>query len=610
MTITRARWLTGALIAVGALVVASQALATYIAGHLVVGIVAVLVLMAVLVIGFTSLARARLYIARELVALAAQPPGGVLFLARRQQAVELRRRNVTPDLDVLADATTAEEAERAYAGKYLVATTVLIGLVGTFGGLMETLARVAPLLKGDLGTAGPAGALGLIAGPLAGLHVTFGTSVVAILVTLALALVQGDVTLRHEQLLALLHERTRHVLIPELWPAEESAAERTVQALVALRAFVAEALTAGAEASATRIAAVVRAEVQRLVTQVGDELRGSSVAQTAALTRASATMTDSLRETTAAAAKELRDTASTSRQAMTEAATTIAAALQASDARARAEAAQVIRAVEAAAEATRRETAALMERAVNAVDRTVAALAETTAQSAAAFTASTTAAAGTLAESTARTSASFLTSTTAALAALAESTARTSEAATAASREVLSVVADAAARTSESVTASATAVVAALAGTTARTADSFTTATTAAATELAEATARTSESFTAATTAAVTALAGLRTSEGERLEETARALTSAAADLRATVETLAPPLAQLTPQLGALATEVALLAARADSPEQSNAVLDELVRLGEDVERLVTAGQTFAAAGTPAPAVAPEGSES
>ena len=271
---TRARWLTGALIGVGALVVAGEALASYVSGRLVVGIVAVLVLVAVLAIGFVSLARARQFIARELVALRAQPPGGALYDARRAAMLDLRRRGVTPDLDALADATAAEEAERGYTGKYLVATTVLIGLVGTFGGLMETLARVAPLLKGDLGGGSAAGALGLIAGPLAGLHVTFGTSVVAIMVTLALALVQGDVTLHHERLLALLQERTRHVLVPELWPDAESAAERTVRALGELRAFVAETLMTGAAASAEKVAAVVRLEVQRLVDQVGAETRG------------------------------------------------------------------------------------------------------------------------------------------------------------------------------------------------------------------------------------------------------------------------------------------------------------------------------------------------
>ena len=263
----RARWLVGGLIAAGALVVAGQALSAYVAGRLVVGVVAIFVLVGVLFVGLASLARARRYIDRELDALRAEPPGGALYLERRRQFLELRRRNVAPDLEILADATAAEEAERGYTGKFLVATTVLIGLVGTFGGLMETLARIAPALKGDLSLAGPAGALGLIAGPLAGLHVTFGTSVVAIMVTLALALIQGDVTLHHERLLASLQERTRHVLLPELWPAEESAEERTVRAVVDLRAFVGETLTRNAEASAARTAAVVRLEVQRLVEQ-------------------------------------------------------------------------------------------------------------------------------------------------------------------------------------------------------------------------------------------------------------------------------------------------------------------------------------------------------
>ena len=150
LAMTRARWLVGGLIGAGALVVAAEALPAYVAGRLVVGVVAVFVLVGVLAVGLASLARARRYIERELGALRAEPPGGALYLERRRQALALRRRNVAPDLDVLADATAAEEAERGYTGKYLVATTVLIGLVGTFGGLMETLARVAPALKGDL----------------------------------------------------------------------------------------------------------------------------------------------------------------------------------------------------------------------------------------------------------------------------------------------------------------------------------------------------------------------------------------------------------------------------------------------------------------------------
>jgi hypothetical protein len=59
---------------------------------------------------------------------------------------------------------------------------------------------------------------------------------------------------------------------------------------------------------------------------------------------------------------------------------------------------------------------------------------------------------------------------------------------------------------------------------------------------------------------------------------------------------LSPTRAELAPQLGGLSAEIALLAARADSPELPNAVLDELVRLSEDVERLLASSQPATAA--------------
>jgi len=524
------RWIVGGLIALAALIVAVQSLSAYVTGRLAVGVVAVFVLMGVLGVGLASLVRARRFIEQELAALGAASPGGTLYLERRRKALELRGRNVTPDLDVLADATAAEEAERGYTGKYLVATTVLIGLVGTFGGLMETLARVAPALRGgDLANAGPAGALGLIAGPLAGLHVTFGTSVVAILVTLALALIQGDVTLHHERLLALLQERTRHVLLPELWPAAESAAERTVRAVLDLRTLVGETLTRNAEENAAKVAAVVRVEVQRLVEQVGGAMRTAGQAQATALERTSTTMTDSLRQVATVAAEELRGAAASSqettkattaaareaievaaassRAAMTSAAETIVATVRESDARAREDAARVVRAVEEA-----------MAGAVTG---------------------------------------------------LAAATTRTSEALTEATAGAVAGLADATTRTSEAFTEAAAGAVAGLTA----------------------ATSQTSEAFTEATAGAVAALAEVRGSLGAQLEGASQALTTAAGDLHGAVKTLSPALTALVPQLGALSAEVALLAARAESPEQPNAVLDELVRLGEDVERLVTLSQ-------------------
>jgi hypothetical protein len=565
VAVTRARWLTGAVIGAAALIVAGEALATYVAERLVVGIVAVVVLMAVLAIGFASLARARRYIAGELAALGAEPPSGALYEARRAQLSALRGRGVSPDLDLLADATAAAEAERGYTGKYLVATTVLIGLVGTFGGLMETLGRVAPLLKGDLGSGGggPGAAFALIAGPLAGLHVTFGTSVVAILVTLALSLVQGDVTLQHERLLALLQERTRHVLVPELWPADDSAAERTVRALLELRAFVAESLTTGSAKSAEKIAGVVRVEVQRLVAQIGAETQAATAAQTAALERTGAALTDGFHRTTEVAAQALRDAATTTSdgfqrttevaaQALREAATTTSDGFQ--------------RTTEVAAQALR-------EAATTSRDTMTAAAAAS--REAVATAAS---AAGEAVASAA----------TASRAAFAAAAAEAREQVAAA----LETLASTTARASESISASTAIALETLASTTAAAAAETREQVATALETLASTTARASESVSTSTAAAVTSFGELRGSLSAELQGASQALATAAVELRGAVGALSPALGELAPQLRALTAEVGLLAARADSPELPNAVLDELVRLAEDVERLLASSST------------------
>lgn len=588
---TRARWITGVLIGAGALVVAGDALASYLTERLMVGVVAVLGLAGVLAIGFASLARAQRHVARELTALEAEPPGGALFQARREKLLALHRRGVAADLEVLADATAAEEAGRGYTGKYLVATTVLIGLVGTFGGLMETMARVGPLLRSDLGAGGAAGVLGLVAAPLAGLHVTFGTSVVAILVTLALALVQGDVTLQHERMLAALQERTRHVLVPELWPAGESAPERTVQRLQELRVFLQEALTSGAAASAEKVAAVVRVEVRRLVEQVGAETRAVSVAQTAALQSAAAATTTSLRQTTEAATRELREAVVASRDSLATVAAqsrdAIAAAavqLQATIAGAAARSHDAIAAAAtqshdaiAIAAATSHQT--ITAAAISSQETMTAASAATREATAAASKASlevTAGAAAVLREAVSAATAASGTALDQAAVATRERTAAAVEALVAASTTSAEALVAASTRSSEALVMASARSSEALAAVGARSSETF-----------AEASTRSSEAFAVSTTAAVAALGTLRASLSAELESSSTALATAAASLQGSVNALSPALVELAPQLGALAAEVALLAARAESPEQANAVLDELVRLGEDVERLV-----------------------
>ena len=267
---SRLRWTLGGLLVGLSLLAAATALRTYLVHKLWLGGMAVLVLAVIAVAGFASLARARLRLSRELDGLQHEPPSGLLFSERRQQLESLHARGARPDLDALAQATAAVELGQAYLGKYLVAVTVLVGLVGTFAGLMETLRGVAPLLADEQITT-----LKALAGPLAGLDVTFGASLVGILVTLALALVQGDLALAEEATLSRLEERTRHVLLPSLWPATESADERSVRELAALRGELTQFIQRTAEATSERVARVAQTEVDRLVKALHDSLTGT-----------------------------------------------------------------------------------------------------------------------------------------------------------------------------------------------------------------------------------------------------------------------------------------------------------------------------------------------
>jgi hypothetical protein len=230
--VSRLRWGLGGLVGLVALAAAAQSLRVYLQHGLWLGAAAVAVLVAILIGGLLSLGRARLFLSGELLALDGIEPAGQLYAGRRTRLVELRQRGVEPDLEVLGAADSVTLAGRAYLGRYVVATAVLVGLIGTFAGLMETLRRVAPLLDDAHGRLP---ALKLLAAPLAGLDVTFGASIVGILVTLALSLVQGDLGIAEELVLARLEERVRHQLLPSLWPAAESATERGLALLAGSR---------------------------------------------------------------------------------------------------------------------------------------------------------------------------------------------------------------------------------------------------------------------------------------------------------------------------------------------------------------------------------------
>jgi len=86
----------------------------------------------------------------------------------------------------------------------------------------------------------------------------------------------------------------------------------------------------------------------------------------------------------------------------------------------------------------------------------------------------------------------------------------------------------------------------------------------------------------------------------QRLDDAAAALATAAGDVREALGTLSPTLGRLTGELEAMMREVALLAARTAGQEAPEAILDELSRLAEDVEKQVAAVASSALSVAPA----------
>jgi hypothetical protein len=542
--LSKLRWILAAAVALLALGAAVNALDVYLAHRLTVGVLAVAALAVTLVVGLASLASARRRIGRELAALRASPPGGELLTARRQRLLSIKAAGVRPDRDVLADTAAAEEAGRAYIGRYLVATTVLIGLVGTFAGLMATLGKVSPLL-GDK----DAGGLALLAEPLAGLHVTFGASLVAILATLALALAQGDLALHEGQALAALEDRTTHDLYPALWPPAEEAAERTVRALDQLRTSMADAVVGALEASARRLAEGARSESERGVRAL-EAVAGTVTKEVARLCAVvTSGLEESARRQSAAAEDATRRHAAASEDASR-------------------------RHAEAAEEAKRRHTSAAEE----ASRRQAEALDEIGRRQSAALAAATEAMTAALAEATE-------TITRSAAAATEEgvrrSTAVAEQAVRAATEQLagsLGPLFTAEDTRLESVRDGLTRSAAGIEQAAARLAEVG---------GVVEGLSRAhADTVEQAGRGVLAAFDRAVLSGGAALGGAASALAAAARDLRSGAETFAPRIASLSTELGALAREVALLAARDPEGDLSAAVLGELERLGAGVERL------------------------
>ncbi len=641
MGMSKLRWGLGVLITLLALASAARALSAYFSHHLWLGSSTVALLAVIAVAGCVSLARARQRIEIELVGLLSEPPRGELVTARLSRLRAVRDSGAALDRDALAAATEADERGRAYLGRYLVAVTVLVGLVGTFAGLMETLHGVGPLLRDD-----QVSTLKLLAAPLGGLDVTFGASIVGILVTLALALVQGDLVLAEERALSRLEERTVHRFVPELWPPTDRAEERTARELAGLRGELGAVLQTAAESVARRVAGVAGAEVDKLMHKVAGTLDSAvettargwpasparsrlswprpARAQSAALallveeTRGGLELSAPRRGRAGGARQG--GTAATcrrSRRVAREAGSAAGRALHPRRAHARRAARRAggrTRAprcrLRGAARGSGRvarprgRRAGRVPRRRDPVARSAPGLRSRRACGAQGRGAVALERAG------------------AALAALTErhaaSLAETSLTTTAMAKEALAATRQELTHQAESAASSARAAGSEVAHAVAHSIDQLVHATDAAATQLTASSnsvnrtlAASSEALAGALTAsggaaleslasqhagAVASLAeqhqavthALRATVGEtgaRIETAAAALERASAELRAGSDTLAPLLSQLAPELAALSREVALLAARAE-PGDEALVTAEIVRIGEGVERL------------------------
>jgi hypothetical protein len=626
MAMTRLRWGLGGALVLLSLVSAARSLSAYLSHRLWLGSAAVLLLAVIAVVGFVSLLAARRRVERELLGLAGTPPSGELWTARRARLEEIRASGALYDRDAVAMVTEADERGRAYLGRYLVAVTVMVGLVGTFAGLMETLRGVAPLLNES-----QTSTLQLLLVPLGGLDVTFGASIVGILVTLALALVQGDLVLNEEQLLGRLEERTVHLLVPSLWPPAEQAMERAARELAALRGDFASlrgdfgralgeagrALGEAGDATVARVAKVASSEVGRLVDQVAKTLDATAARfEASARAQVQSLETSGARLTSALTAGQKEFSASLSALGAAQAESTrahgeslsantgrLTSALAESHRLAATEVGRLVDQVAKTLDATSARFEASARAQVQSLETSGARLTSALTAGQKEFSASLSALGAAQAESTRAHGESLSANTDRLTSALTEShrlaateVGRLVQSLETSGAQLASALSEshelAAATLRASVEEMRGALLAAtnaanqsIAASTGAVNQSMAAAATSADQSLAAASAATSQALAAAAAAASEAIVAATAGAGAELSSAGTQLAQSTVELRAAVDTLAPQLATLAPELQALAREVALLAARSASADDG-LLAEELVRIGENVERL------------------------
>jgi hypothetical protein len=619
------RWALAAAIGAGALIAAVRAALVYHDRGLWLGVGAVAALALIQTYGLAALGLARLGLASEERGLGrAAEPSGRLWQERRSALATIAERGAAPNFDSLAAATNAAETGRAYLGRYLVAVAVLVGLVGTFAGLMETVRYVAPLLDDE-----STSVLAVVAGPLAGLDVTFGASIVGILVTLSLSLAHGDLVLAEERVLARLEERTRHELAPRLYPPAESTAARTLAELAALRAELGQILSASAQESAERSAAIageaarsIGATLERTVggavTAAGRELGAqvtAALAQVEAQSRAAQSAHEALSTRLGELVNELTRAV---RSAATDTTTELARVSGAVGERLAELSAKTSYALEAVATAQAGRLDAL---ATGTAER-VSVLANESAERIGVLASESAAHVEAAALATTRGLCATSDRVSAQLHDLASATTVSMDRAFTGAAERLC---DAVTQLSATVTTAAdaqTRAVATVAADTAALVEGVGRRTSHALGELVtrfeaqldahadglylrlDDLGRSQASALARASAELVAAANSHVADhGAKLQGGAERLGLAATELGAGVSALTPALASLAPELGAIARELALVGGRLETADPQTLVLDELMRLGEGVtqlQSLVALAQDGDAASPPA----------
>lgn len=132
----------------------------------------------------------------------------------------LRQGDSTTTLPYLLDSLAARGEDRRALVRYLTGALILLGLIGTFWGLLITIGGVRDVI-GSLTPEATGDTLALLAGlkdrlavPLGGMSQAFSTSLFGLLTSLALAFLELQLFHAHNQ----LHARMESLVVTELVP--------------------------------------------------------------------------------------------------------------------------------------------------------------------------------------------------------------------------------------------------------------------------------------------------------------------------------------------------------------------------------------------------------